>query len=663
MPLEPPRLDDRRFRDLVQEALRRIPQYAPEWTDYNPSDPGVALLELFAWMTEITLARLNLVPEQHFIKFMQLIGMKLRESEPAQTELTLWLSTPQPADLMIPTGVRVGTPRTETQDSIVFTTTESLSVRVAEMTEVLTSTLQDEREGQTRVFKEQNLRRIQSGFEGFFIFADPPKIGDAVYFGFRRDLSRNILGLELDVDVAGGAGVDPTRPPYVWQALSGTPAAPEWLDCEVEYDGTKAFNVPGTMRIFLPKMSSGDVDGKRAYWVRCRLIEPASGALYVRSPLIRRVNSGTWGGMVDAIHADVIHAEFLGRSDGTPGQRFYLANSPILKRDEDEHLIVRIGNDHEEIWTEVEDFTHSSENDRHYRLDSETGEIRFGPALSQRDGSIHRYGMIPPRNSAIVMARYRYGGGVIGNVQKGALSVLLTSIPYVAQVSNRQSAVGGLNMENLEEAKMRVPGYLHSLRRAVTANDYVYLATQAAAGKVARVHAIQPPNSTLGEVKVLVIPAVTDATDRITPRELRLSPEINKVISDYLDERRLLTTRLDVTSPAYYWVSSRVVLKIHSYADADTVREAAEKRLYQFLNPILGGHDGKGWAFGRDLYTSDIMFALQSVPGIEVIQSVELYPVTWGAGDKARRGEQTPHIEIVAHGILASYRHEVRVEK
>ena len=63
MSLPTPELDDRRFQDIVDEAKRRINRLCPEWTDHNVSDPGVALIELFAWMTEMTLYRLNQIPE------------------------------------------------------------------------------------------------------------------------------------------------------------------------------------------------------------------------------------------------------------------------------------------------------------------------------------------------------------------------------------------------------------------------------------------------------------------------------------------------------------------------------------------------------------------------------------------------------------------------
>ena len=66
MPLQAPNLDDRRFADLVAEAKSRIPRYAPEWTDHNTSDPGITLIQLFAWLGEMIMYRLNKVPDASY---------------------------------------------------------------------------------------------------------------------------------------------------------------------------------------------------------------------------------------------------------------------------------------------------------------------------------------------------------------------------------------------------------------------------------------------------------------------------------------------------------------------------------------------------------------------------------------------------------------------
>ena len=83
-----PKLDDRTYADIVAEAMRLIPRYCPEWTNHNPSDPGVTVIELTAWMTELILYRLNRVPEKNYLAFLNMIGIRLRSPQPARALIT-----------------------------------------------------------------------------------------------------------------------------------------------------------------------------------------------------------------------------------------------------------------------------------------------------------------------------------------------------------------------------------------------------------------------------------------------------------------------------------------------------------------------------------------------------------------------------------------------
>src|SRR4051812_49373063 len=109
MPLPDIQLDDRTFDQLEAELRRRIPAYTPDWTDHNDSDPGVALLQLFAWLQEMTVYRLNRVPEKNYVKFLQLIGQDLAPPKPAKVELTFKLSSKDlGVGVPIPAGTKVG---------------------------------------------------------------------------------------------------------------------------------------------------------------------------------------------------------------------------------------------------------------------------------------------------------------------------------------------------------------------------------------------------------------------------------------------------------------------------------------------------------------------------------------------------------------------------
>jgi hypothetical protein len=77
MPIQLPNLDDRRYQQLVDEALARIPIHTPEWTNFNQSDPGVTLVQVFAFLTETLIYRCNQIPERNRLKFLQLLGVPL----------------------------------------------------------------------------------------------------------------------------------------------------------------------------------------------------------------------------------------------------------------------------------------------------------------------------------------------------------------------------------------------------------------------------------------------------------------------------------------------------------------------------------------------------------------------------------------------------------
>jgi predicted phage baseplate assembly protein len=664
VPLPKPKLDDREFQDLVDEAKKRIPHYTKEWTDHNVSDPGITLIELFAWMTDILLYRLNQVPDLHYIEFMEMLGIKLQEPVPAKVPITFWLSQPQETAVVIPAGTEVASTQTETEPSIIFTTDDDLRVQTPELRAVFSRLMSDQ--GQRRAYQDQNLRRLAAGFGGFNVFSDVPQVDDALYFGFGNDLSHHILGFEMDFDPAGGAGVDPTLPPYVWEASTGKDQ-PHWQRCDVEIDTTKGMNTPGRIRIHIPQMGRYDFGKDNHYWVRVRIKKISSSERrsgmqrYEKSPVLRQVTAATWGGAVAATHAQLISREFLGQSDGTPGQLFTLQATPILDREPGETLLVQSEGRAPESWTEVHDFADSGSRDRHFTLDSVTGEIRLGPAVRRPDGTIKLYGAIPPRHANLIFRRYRVGGGQDGNVQVGVLNTLKTAIPYVARVSNRAPAWGGLDAESLESAMMRVPALLRSRDRAVTEADYEYLASQALPAAIGRVKCLQPRPAEAGrvapgQVYVLVIPRVAHPEDYLTPDQLELDDANVQALMEFLDERRLLTTRLDIRPPAYYWVTCKVQLRAAPGVDQATVEEQVLERLYRFINPLTGGSEGEGWPFGRDLFVSDVYQCLQGMPDVQFIRAVEIHAAR---SDGAPQGDPVESVEVIAHGVIASGTHEV----
>ena len=129
MALPAPNLDDRRFQDLVDDAKRLVQQRCPEWTDHNVSDPGVTLIETFAWMTDQLLYRLNRVPDRHYIKFLELIGVTPVPGHGARGRRSRSGCPRRSRDVVtIPAGTEVATVRTGHAEAVVFTTTEDLPI-------------------------------------------------------------------------------------------------------------------------------------------------------------------------------------------------------------------------------------------------------------------------------------------------------------------------------------------------------------------------------------------------------------------------------------------------------------------------------------------------------------------------------------------------------
>jgi hypothetical protein len=132
MPLVSPNLDDRTFEELVTEARRRIQQLSPEWTDLSPNDPGIVLLELFAFLTETMIYRLNRLPEKAYIEFLRLMGVRLHPPAAAAVTLRFERARPDPQPLEIPRGTRVTVNRPGGEPPPLFITDRAVVIPAGE---------------------------------------------------------------------------------------------------------------------------------------------------------------------------------------------------------------------------------------------------------------------------------------------------------------------------------------------------------------------------------------------------------------------------------------------------------------------------------------------------------------------------------------------------
>ncbi|MGC4904408.1 putative baseplate assembly protein [Streptomyces cyaneofuscatus] len=644
MVLPSPNLDDRRFQQLVDEAKRYVQQRSPEWTDHNVSDPGVTLIETFAYMVDQLLYRLNRVPDKNYAAFLDLLGVTLFPPTVARAEVDFWLSAPQPETVHLSAGTEVATARGEAEEPVVFTTSKDLPIVPSELVRLVTAPKtgdQTDRTGPLGAGKD------------IPCFSPRPEPGDALLFGLPAAVPRCIVAVRLDSRVEG-VGVDPRQPPLVWEAWDGA----RWVECATGDDSTGGLNRPGEVIVFVPAGHTASVvAGTRAGWLRCRVTPPEPGQpFYSESPTIREAEIFTVGGTAAVEHAETVLDVPLGISEGVAGQRFTVSRVPLLM--DGEPPVVQVSTaEGWQVWTPVEHFGASAPGDRHVRIDAVSGEFAFPPEVREEDGTMRAYGAVPEKGAQLRVPRYRTGGGSAGNVARGAISVLRSSVPYVAGVGNREAATGGVDGETVENAKVRAPNILRVQERAVTARDHEVIAREAAPS-LRRVRCLPAVAGEGGAVRILVVPdAVPDEGGHLRFEQLIPSDQVLAAVAERLDERRLVGTRLVVEPPAYQGVTV-VARLVAAPGDVDRVRAEALEALFRHIDPLRGGADGTGWPFGRPVQYGEVFAVLQGVRGAGLVEEVRLFPADPISG---RRGGAVDRVDVAPGALVFSHQHQVIV--
>jgi predicted phage baseplate assembly protein len=641
MALPSPNLDNRRFDDIVAEALALVPRYTPEWTDLNQGDPGRTLIELYAWLTEMVLFRLNRVPDLLYVKFLELLGLQLRPAEPATVELTFTLIDPASPMVVIPMGTRVaaagpdGTP-------VVFETDRALNALGPSLAAILSS------DG----FEFSSSTAASAAGQPFWPLGPAPRTGSALYLGFDyAGAFPDVAEVDLLAFLAGGVPpvqgvqcqVDRAAPPpaaLVWEAWDGS----SWVRVPLNRDDTRAFTRTGHISLLIPsglELARLQLPGRSdfLYWVRGRAIT----AEYDVAPQL----SGLVTNSVPATQAITVLDEVLGGSDGSPSQVFRLFFAPVvagtleLEIDEGEGF---------ERWREVEDFFPYGSDDPVYTLDRAHGLVTLP------DGRNGRLPVANPGNAdaSVVARRYRTGGGEAGNQPPGAIAQLQSQPVSVDGVTNLRPAEGGADEETLNDARTRAAAELQSRNRAVTAADFSYLARVTPGVRIGRAevlplfHPAFPDVQIPGCVTVIVVPATADAAP--TPSEATL-----RAVCVQLDEHRLVGTEVHVTAPVYRVVRVEAVVRARPTADLGVVRRAVEDALTVYFHPLHGGDDGSGWALGGTIYYSQVVrTVITADPGVARMDSLTI----------RLDGEELPFCQdgpIRPRDLLTSSGHDITV--
>lgn len=652
---KPPHIDPRTTAIVAEQTRQLMAGYLGWPASADGGDAGRALVGVFASYCGHVIERINAAAEQKKLNFLDRLGNSLIPPRAAEAPLSFSIDQAAPHGVAVPAGTRVQAAAPEgASEPILFETVNDLwlsqlQLKAMDKTAAGTATLRDLSNriliaANTALPSALKHNRITSG-EALF------DVSETLYFGFglpkdkEREADRPLslyffIGPQLYDPADAAPAIEQARPTVVWQYLSGTPESPRWKGLRVE-DGTRDLTESGALTLLLPADCSR-LQRHRfeqgMYWIRAYLWSPenspatgdannlsanVSNATYAPAPKLQGVALNT----VLARQGMTLRDEVLGSSNGDSGQIFTSFRRPIL---EGQQLEVRESGNQGTAgisetgwvpWIEVADFHGSTHQDRHYLIDRQSGEIRFG------DGQA---GMIPPPGSRNVrLVTYRTGGGVGGNLPAGSIKTLVSPVRYVDKVTQFVPAAGGAAAETIASLTERAPRALRHRGHAVTVEDYEDLA-RLASTDVARALCVplvdltrDPAREVLyginddpGKVSIVVLPRTTVAKPLPSQTLLRQ-------VESFLYEHAAVNASIFVVGPLYIQVNVTVHAALESLSLENRVRLQVQEALADFLHP-LSGRDGAGWPFGRLPQESDLHRLLRRIPGINHIRRLTI---------------------------------------
>jgi hypothetical protein len=676
MPINPPRLDDRSFDDLVQEMLERIPAHTPDWTNPTPGDPGVTLLELFAWLGDTLLYRVNLIPERQRLVFLRLLGMQMRPARAASGLVSVTIdnkaayqgisirrlaqiSKPVPfetrSEMMIQPVVaecyykRRLTPAEEKHYAAVLPGLQQIYDITDKPTAYITTPAFANGAADKNGLDIAACTLDQSLWLVLLSLDEDPKPGviDAIRAGLGDGKQVLNVGLVpvIQVDETYTDTGHLTPIPLKWemsylsdpntQAVGYTP-----LNVIPEGDGTNGLTRQGVVRLLLPSAAyigapSNDVRISLQAGVGDRpprLDDPKKNNRLVAWMRLRPGQAMeslklSWIG-INAIDVDArqtLSGRIVGRSDGSSDQEMHLPvppGQPVERKT----LAIEVEEPGQgyRAWQMIEDLTIAG-RDPVYSLDSEAAMIRFGDGVR---------GRVPPQGSRVRAALVRAGGGMEGNLPPGSLTELRAwqidnhLVTAKLKVFQPLPMQGGVAAETLSEAEKRIPALFRHKDRAVNRDDYMQLAADTPGVSVGRVEVIprfkphQRRTDVPGVVSVLVLPYKSPPAAP-NPRVDR--PFLESVFA-YLDARRPLTTELYVIGCEYVKIGLSVAITVRDGFGEESTAQAVKDALNGYLWPLVpGGLNGAGWELGRAVRDQELTVVVSRVPGVLTMEGLKLF--------------------------------------
>lgn len=570
-------IDTLTFEDLLRIGLEDLPGSSQgRWTLHGAVDPGVSILEVFAWQFEQRLFMAEQLTEPIVLAGLRLLG--LDDPAPAVAAVTVlalrWGGSPA----HLPAGTVFG--------------------------------LDDDAAGRRFALDEELWVQPVDGarVDGRLLTG-----GDALELMLTGDAATSGGGsLTLLVELARVPGVAPAwRPAAVdapvpadlrWEAVG-----PDGSVAEVAVqDGTGALRRSGILRVPWP-----DVWDRPGAETR-RLRAVATTASYTEPVRVLAVHANVAVARHRVAETADVSAQLAGflplpaqvlRLDGTAGL--------LCDGDGDVVLSVTERDGARHHWRSVRTWVGSGPADRVFVVDRRRGRLCFGDG---RRGRVLR-----PASNPEATAAFALGAGAAGNFGP---SRTWSQQDGAALAVNPVAADDGAEPEGMEAARQRAADALTAVDRAVTARDAAALAESAAGVGIARAHVTPglhpgfPCDRVPGALSVTVVPyADRDAEPSAWTAAHQPDAGALEAVRQRLEAARLVGQELFVLAPVYRRVSVHV--SVAATAEPGAGRGRIEAALSRYLDPLTGGSEGGGWPFGAPVRPSALAGVVQDALGPE----------------------------------------------
>jgi hypothetical protein len=681
MPIQLPAIDDRDHAALVRDTLALAAVHAPEWTHSGPSDPGVTLVELFAFMAESLLYRANLIPERNRLKFLQLLGIGLQPAQSARALVQFTNEGGERKTLTLPSGLpllagavpfrsEAGLDLPPVSGLVMFKRLSAVSDpalldyyrQLYDATGRDLSGLNAEPQLYDSVALADLAGPIDLGRDTvdgalWIALLAPPKATLADRLNAREQLAGRTLSIglipappETRARIVPGVPATPAPALTAWCPLaqadgSGTPGRYRRLDAV----SPRGFpDAPGLLQVSLPANAS-DI----GFWPEAEPLEAGVGDLpppltdealaerllgWLRIDGLATVGMPLdWAGIhcAEVSQRSRVERELLLPGDGSPEQRRSLSRGQVLS----DSLRLTVAG---QVWALSDELEAAPAEGlpgaRLFALDAESGVIRFG------DGA---HGERPPAGAEIA-AGYDSSLGPEGNVAPGAIK-LGPSLPPGVKLGNPRAATGGMAAESAAQGEKRIPLVLRHRDRAVSADDFEAIlreTPQADVGRVEVLPAWHPelspglPGDQPGVVTCMVIPRV----DPLRPNEPLPSADFINALCAHLAPRRLVTCEVLLRGPVYAGVWISVGVEPHAGQSVAELRERIKVALRAFLAPLPGAQ-GTGWPLFKAVAALELATTVARVEGVLGVTGLLLGDASGASRDTvAMSGLQLPRI-------------------